>query len=243
MHTFDVNGLLFWDERQILIRDQAVARLSQTIQRCMTSINQQWKFYRVDAPLITPQCLLSDQYTADDIWQLYSEVGGMPAAMRPETTPSSYAYAAEQIKNQKVMPPFCIWQYGKSFRNEIDQPTKFVRLKEFYQLEFQCIMADDTMADYHEDADLLPSICKEISHITGREARIVASDRLPHYSTKTLDIEIFYEDRWMEVASISMRTDFPIEFKYVHKGVQKSKGLKVFEMAFGMDRITLASER
>ncbi len=243
MSTFDINGLLFWDERQILIREQAVARLSQTIQTHMVAINLQWKFHRVDAPLITPRLLLSDQYTEDDIFELQAEVGGELSAMRPETTPSSYAYAADQIQIHKKAPPFCIWQYGKSFRNEIDQPTKFVRLKEFYQLEFQCIMAEDSMADYHDDDNLLPAICREISHITGKEARIVDSDRLPHYSTKTLDIEIFYEDRWMEVASISMRTDFPVEYKYVHKEVQKSKKLKVFEMAFGMDRITLAAER
>ncbi len=238
----EVNGLVTWDERQILLREQAVARLSTLIQCEMRGINPQWQFHRIDAPLISQRHMLSPHYDSTDIWILNAEVGGAEGALRPETTPSTYAWLATQLGNQSgIKPPVCAWQYGKSFRQEIDQPRKFVRLKEFYQLEFQCVMAEDTQVDYHEHPTFLNNITFEINKITGRRARIVESDRLPAYSRKTLDIEVFYADRWMEVASISLRTDFPVEFKYVFKNEQKSKKLLTFELAFGMDRIVLAS--
>lgn len=238
----NVNGLITWDERQILIREQAVARLAGLVRTTMQDINSQWQFHRIDAPLLSPRAILSEHYGEDDIWMTRANVGEGEGALRPETTPSTYAWLAEKLNNQSgIKPPVCAWQYGKSFRQEIDQPTKFVRLKEFYQLEFQCVMAEDTQVDYHDHPTFLLEICKEIGRLTNRETRIVPSDRLPAYSKRTEDIEVFYAGRWMEVASISLRTDFPVEFKYVFKDQQKSKKLLTFELAFGMDRITLAA--
>ena len=48
----------------------------------------------------------------------------------------------------KYRAPIIIYQHGKSFRKEQDQPTKFMRLKEFYQLEFQIIFPLSTEMDY-----------------------------------------------------------------------------------------------
>lgn len=238
----EINGLLTWDERQIMLREHAVQRLSSLIRVEMQAINPQWQFHRIDAPLLAQRHMLSPHYDNSDIWVMEAELGGAEAALRPETTPSTYAWLAKQLENQSgIKPPVCVWQYGKSFRQEIDQPTKFVRLKEFYQLEFQCLMAEDTQVDYHEHPTFLNNIAFEINKITGRRTRIVPSDRLPAYSKRTDDIEVFYAGRWMEVASISLRNDFPIEFKYVFKNEQRSKKLLTFELAFGMDRITLAS--
>ena len=238
----NVNGLITWDERQIMLREQAVVRLSGLIRSEMQAINSQWQFHRIDAPILSLRSDLSVHYGPEDIWLTAAPLAGAGGALRPETTPSTYAWLAEKLNNQSaVKPPVCAWQYGKSFRQEIDQPTKFIRLKEFYQLEFQCVMAEDTQVDYHEHPDFLNAVAFEINKITGRRARIVPSDRLPAYSKRTDDIEVFYAGRWMEVASISLRTDFPVEFKYVFKGEQKSKKLLTFELAFGMDRITLAS--
>lgn len=238
----DINGLVTWDERQIMIREQAVARLSTLIQSELRGINSQWQFHRIDAPQLAQRSTLSAQYTNDDIWVLDAKLADEEGALRPETTPSSYAWLVKQLESHNgVKPPVCVWQYGKSFRQEIDQPTKFVRLKEFYQMEFQCVIAEDTQVDYHDHPTFLNAIAFEINKITGRRARIVPSDRLPAYSKRTEDIEVFYAGRWMEVASISLRTDFPAEYKYTFKNEQKSKKLLTFELAFGMDRITLAS--
>jgi glycyl-tRNA synthetase (class II) len=45
--------------------------------------------------------------------------------------------------------PIVVWQHGKSFRNEQDKTASNMRLKEFYQLEFQIIFSNTTQNDYH----------------------------------------------------------------------------------------------
>ena len=68
----------------------------------------------------------------------------------------SYAYAKHLLNTHndtKVRMPLVVWQHGKSFRREQDQPTKFMRLKEFHQLEFQCIYSLTTGADYAATSD------------------------------------------------------------------------------------------
>lgn len=63
--------------------------------------------------------------------------------------------------------------------------------------------------------------------------RIVLSDRLPDYSLKTIDIEVFNADKWMEVCSVSLRKDFPI------KPIIRNKPTDcyVLEIALGVDRL------
>ncbi len=50
--------------------------------------------------------------------------------------------------------------------------------------------------------------------------RIVLSDRLPDYSLKTIDIEVFNNDKWMEICSVSLRKDF--SYKPIIKISQES---------------------
>jgi glycyl-tRNA synthetase (class II) len=77
------------------------------------------------------------------------------------------------------------------------------------------------MADYR--AVIMPALLDKISWLTDRETRIVPSDRLPGYSLRTDDIEVDFNGRWTEVASISTRTDF--------------EGAQVLEIAIGIDRV------
>jgi glycyl-tRNA synthetase len=105
-----------------------------------------------------------------------------------------------------------------------------MRLKEFYQLEFQCAFTDDSKNDYH--TALLAPVGKMIGDMTGLETRLVPSDRLPDYSLKTMDVEADTGDKWMEMASISLRKDFPGVVKF--KGSEKK--LLVAEVAIGVDR-------
>ncbi len=59
---------------------------------------------------------------------------------------------------------------------------------------------------------------------------MVPSDGLPGYSTQTDHIEVYFNGRWTEIASVSSRTDF--------------EGAKVLEIAVGADRVVdVASER
>jgi glycyl-tRNA synthetase len=113
--------------------------------------------------------------------------------------------------------PIVVWQHGKSFRREQDQVVKNMRLKEFYQLEFQIIYADSTANDY--SVGLQEQLIRDISLFVG-DCRIEKSDRLPSYSESTMDI--ICNKTNMEICSISKRNDFA--------------GAKVLEIAIGTDR-------
>jgi glycyl-tRNA synthetase len=241
-NVFDINGLVFWDEEEIRLRETLRDFFAARIKSDLLAINDRWKFFQIEAPLLTPRHLLNANYTEDDIWlqpQKRSEweAGGKfnELALRPETTPGSYAYAQYLLNNQlSVMPPLCVWQAGKSFRREIVQPTKHMRLKEFYQQEFQCIYTADTAMDYH-DAMLEP-VRKMIGGMVHLPTRLVESDRLPTYSRKTMDVEVWNGDKWMEVCSISLRTDFPQKLRFQGKKELLEKDALVLEIAIGLDR-------
>ncbi len=230
MHSlFDVNGLMFWDEKSVKLREQFRDYFVDRMRAALLGINPAWQFFGIEAPLLMPRNQVNPNYTDEDIYSL----GDL--ALRPETTPGTYRYlrcafdAAMEVK-----PPVCCWQFGKSFRREQDQPTKHVRLKEFYQLEFQCVFTDDTANDYH--AVLVAPVAEMISDVIGLPTQVVKSDRLPSYSRSTLDVEVNNGDKWMEVCSMSLRTDFPGTARFQAKKGVVEKNLLVAEVAIGMDR-------
>jgi glycyl-tRNA synthetase len=67
--------------------------------------------------------------------------------------------------------------------------------------------------------------------------RIVQSDRLPDYSLRTMDIEVWNEDKWMELCSISKRKDFTKKAIIQVKNKIIEKELLVLEIATSSDRI------
>jgi len=140
--------------------------------------------------------------------------------LRPETTMGSYAYARHLLNPHnpvKIMPPLVVYQHGKSFRREQDQPTKFMRLKEFYQLEFQILYSPSTKNDY--SISLIPAVKQMIENMIG-PCHVEDSDRLPSYAEWTKDV--ICTKSGMEVCSMSKRTDF--------------EGMNVIEVAIGTDR-------
>jgi glycyl-tRNA synthetase len=223
---YKTGGLRFWTEREILHRQQAIDTLQQAISYELTLLNPAWQFHRVEGPLITPREHVNSAYDGSDIWELSADVAGNPACMRPETTASSYLYAQHMLQSGLAKAPLCIWQTGKSFRRETNDgasPSK-LRFNEFYQAEWQCIYKEDTKADIK--GRILPVVGFAIEKISGSaEYRVIPSDRLPSYSKETLDIEVPHRGKWKEMASVSKRTDFPIE------------GKLVLEIAVGLDRL------
>lgn len=225
-------GLRFWDEKEILARERISNQIYQEVSRTLIGINQGWVFQRVETPVIMPRSRMNKEYSDNDVFAISTPLGEGKVALRAETTDGSYLCAEHILKTTRTKPPLCVWQIGKSFRQEVSDgaTASKLRFNEFYQLEFQCIYAADTHADY---AGILRSNLRDLVHsITGLETRLVNSDRIPSYSIETIDIEVLYNNRWTEVASTSMRTDFPeSSFK---------KPLKVFEIAFGADRMVAA---
>lgn len=223
---YGVNGLIFWTEREINARKIVEAHLVQAMKDSLKKMNRAWDFLQVEAPILTPKPFVNKNYNDADMFsthgtQVDDKGEEVVLISRPETTMGSYEYAKHLLNphnETKVRMPFVIWQHGKSFRREQDQPTKFMRLKEFYQLEFQCIYSPSTGMDYA--AQVVPDMARAFVQLVGT-VKIGPSDRLPDYSEQTTDIE--HAESGMELCSISKRKDF--------------EGAKVLEVAVGTDRV------
>ena len=223
---YNVNGLIFWGEREINARKLVESHLVQALKDSLKAMNRAWEFFQMEAPILTPKSFVNPNYTDADVFATNgtskdSEGNDITLIARPETTMGSYAYAKYLLNphnNIKVRMPLVVWQHGKSFRREQDQPTKFMRLKEFYQLEFQCIYSPTTAMDYA--ANVPADIAMAMQRLVG-DCKLQASDRLPDYAIQTIDVVHVASD--MELCSISQRKDF--------------EGAKVLEVAVGTDRV------
>jgi glycyl-tRNA synthetase len=239
---FNANGLMFWTDEEIKLREHFIEHFADRIGYMLWRENQAWRLVRVEAPLLMPVPLLNPNYTSDDVWFQDSrepiENAAVHLVLRPETTAGSYTYAQRLLSTHSGhKPPLCVWQAGKSFRREQDQVIKNMRLKEFWQQEFQCIYAADTMNDYM--TAILEPLRSVISMKLGYPlelSRVVESDRLPSYSQITMDIEINNGDKWMEVCSVSRRTDYPEKLVFPGKKGTIEKDALVLEIAIGLDR-------
>jgi glycyl-tRNA synthetase len=224
---YEDNGLPFWNHSDISTRDYVVKTIEGAVSRALLAENRGWLFERVEAPVLIPSEFVSKEYDYKDYFMATS-FQHAEFALRPETTASSYEYAKYLFEHHSANPPLCVYQLGKSFRNENDQVSKNMRFKEFYQLEFQCIYTEQTLNDYH--TAILEPMRKTVERLTGgMQCRLVDSDRLPSYSEKTVDVEVDMGYKWLEVCSISLRTDVPFQWNH--------KTLRNVEIAFGADRL------
>lgn len=208
MEPFKKNGLVIYNEIDLIKREYVIRLISHSLEHYMKCINKAWQFKRVETSQLIPIEAISNAYTKEDYYPV-----GEDLALRPETTWGSYEALKILLHSEKL--PLCVWQVGKSFRNEQDKTFNNIRFKEFYQMEFQMAYSKESKADYYGWA--LQSIAQIISILF--PVTIEASDRLPSYSEITMDLNT---KRGMEVASISERTDFD------HP---------VVEVAIGLDRI------
>lgn len=233
---YNVNSLVIWEEKDIRLKRWIEDSIKEEIKTILLSLNPRWEFFQIEAPSLIPLDLINDNYTSEDVWiQETKSDTDVKLVLKPETTPSSYIYAEYLLDNNRVLPPFVVWQTSKSFRREQDQTIKHMRLKEFTQTEFQCIYSADTLNDYQER--VLEPIRKMFEDIISMPCRIIESDRLPDYSLRTMDIEVWNEDKWMEICSISKRKDFTKKAIFSVKSKVVEKELLVLEIATSSDRI------
>jgi len=219
---YNVNSLVIWEEKDIRLKRWIEDSIKEEIKTILLSLNPRWEFFQIEAPSLIPLDLINDNYTSEDVWiQETKSDTDVKLVLKPETTPSSYIYAEYLLDNNRVLPPFVVWQTSKSFRREQDQTIKHMRLKEFTQTEFQCIYSADTLNDYQEK--VLEPIRKMFEDIISMPCRIIESDRLPDYSLRTMDIEVWNEDKWMEICSISKRKDFTKKAIFSVKSKVKNK--------------------
>ena len=209
------NGLIFWTQEEIRLRRAFEDHFASGISATLKTLNAAFEFIQVEAPQITPRELIDASYSDEDIFAL-----GEKLALRPETTMGSYAYARELLnphQERKIRLPLCVWQHGKSFRQEQDKTLANMRLKEFYQLEFQIIFSKTTANDYYPA--LVAAVHALIAKFVGA-CHTEPSDRLPKYAEETTDVVMDWNQQ--EVCSMSRRTDFD--------------DYKVIEIAIGTDR-------
>jgi glycyl-tRNA synthetase len=229
--VYELNNFLFYDEEDIRLREQFTRSMPAQISTILTQLNSAWTFERIEAPSLIPRDLLSAEYSDNDIWAQPIRERETPLALKPETTPSTYAWMVKKLEARSRKLPWCVWQLSKSFRREQDQPSRHMRLKEFYQMEFQCLYAADSKCDYMREA--MEPLAEWFSRELCVPTRAVQSDRLPAYSERTWDIEAWNADKWMEVCSVSLRKDFPIQPRVKDRAVE----CRVLEIACGPDRM------
>ncbi len=212
---YSPNGLVFWNEKEIEMREHVVDVIKWNLQDFLIKINPAFNFIRCEASILTPNELISENYTDEDVFRVDD------LTLRPETTMWSYEYAKVVLNNHykpKTRLPVVIRQHWKSFRKEQDKTLSNMRLKEFYQLEFQIIFSKETDFDYY------PLIVERVEKIIDwmlNWAYTIESDRLPSYSEITTDVCLKETD--MEICSISKRNDF--------------EWANVIEVAIGTDRV------
>lgn len=239
---YDMVGLRFWREREIQQREQFTARLAKTLSDTLLDINQGWRIERVEAPLIMPRNQFSGEYTDREVFPVLSDHANQRWALRAETTPGTYAFAQHLLTGGDptkvtMRPPLALWQAGQSFRREATDGARpaTLRFNQFWQWEAQCVYRADSGAAQEYVDELRREMASTIADLVGTEVRLVESDRLPAYATETVDIEAMWQGEWKEVASTSIRTDFPKFDPYL--GTTPKNTLVVFEVAVGLDRL------
>jgi glycyl-tRNA synthetase (class II) len=223
-------GFVLYNEKDLLARQMIVTIFTHKLQKALTLLNRAVRFIQIETPMLTyKEALKGHEETGFDLVKAgFSKHGAAEMYLRPETTFGTYAafralYPEEQ-KRKKEMP-VCLWQFGKSFRDEQSRPFGELRFKEFYQLEYQFFFAPDSKADYFETA--LHAALEAVECTTWAPVVVkVEGKELAHYSLRTTDIYLPFmnEKDNIEVTAVSERKDF--------------EGAKVVEISVGLDRLT-----
>lgn len=212
MNPYLSNGLVWWDECAIERREAITSRLIGEVRRTIQDMNSAIRFIRVETPCLMP----FDWCTNSQLPYMRTE----NHALRAESTRGTY-WVQEHVQFKL---PVCIYQINKSFRDEKSEAMRLshLRLREFYQLEFQLFYAIGTRNDYHQkfvDSFHFQLGVADVEGLLELVPLELQTEELPPYSTRTTDLNIGK----YEVASLSTRNDFEVP---------------VFEMSFGLDRLT-----
>lgn len=216
-------GFVVYDERDLAARDLVVNLFVFRLKAGLLALNRAVRFFRIETPMLTPKKFLKGhEETGFDLVKAgFEKHGASEMYLRPETTFGTYAAFRAmwpQEQERKKQMPICLWQYGKSFRDEQNRPMTELRFREFYQLEFQLFFAPDTKADYF--GTCAQAAANAAKALTGEILCVeVPASELAHYSAATTDI--YSGNR--EVAAVSERKDF--------------EGARVVEVSVGLDRL------
>lgn len=215
--------LPFYSEEEIEDREYLIKMFYRSISNHFKEKNKAFQFVRVEGPTL---CYWEYEQGGETF-----NIEGEVFNLRPETTASSLTYAQHLLQSKECKAPLCVWQSGKSYRNEKNDGASISKLRfnEFYQLEFQIIYSPETKLDVFDEA--VTSMLRSLQNLLIDDYVTCHSDRLPHYSYITIDFETHYKEKLKEICSISQRKDMEPEYKIV-------------EIAIGLDRmLAILNER
>ncbi len=89
---YDHNALPFYSEEDIAQRERFTRAIARHVQRLLLAQNPAWTFHRIEAPCLVPRSLVNPNYTNEDLWAQASEDPERQLVLKPETTPSTYAW-------------------------------------------------------------------------------------------------------------------------------------------------------
>jgi len=233
-------GFVVYDDRDLMARETVIELMTFRIRREFTELNRAIRFFQIETPMLTPLAALKghEETGFELVDAHFKKHGAQSMYLRPETTFGTYAAfrAMWPIEaERKKQMPICLWQFGKSFRDEQARPMSELRFREFYQLEYQLFFSPDTKADYFAAA--CRATTQAVGSVAGEdqwEVSYVDPKELAHYSLRTADIYVRTSEseprgpediKKHEVAAISERKDF-------------DANTKVIEISVGLDRLT-----
>jgi glycyl-tRNA synthetase (class II) len=222
-------GFVLYNETDLKARSTIVEIFGHNLHRELTQLNRAVRFTQIETPMLTHrEALKGHEETGFDLVKAsFAKHGLSEMYLRPETTFGTYAAFRAlwpMEPERKKQMPICLWQYGKSFRDEQSRPMAELRFKEFYQLEYQLFFSRDTKADYFKACTF--ATAQAVHSVTGKETQqmdVLGAD-LAHYSARTTDMYVLAGETAIEVAAISERRDF--------------EGAQVVEVSVGLDRLT-----
>jgi hypothetical protein len=122
-------GFVLYNEKDLLARQMIVTIFTHKLQKALTLLNRAVRFIQIETPMLTyKEALKGHEETGFDLVKAgFSKHGAAEMYLRPETTFGTYAafralYPEEQ-KRKKEMP-VCLWQFGKSFRDEQNSASR-----------------------------------------------------------------------------------------------------------------------
>lgn len=176
---------------------------------------------------------------------------GSIAYLRPETAQAIFVEFKNIVDTQRCKLPFGIAQIGKAFRNEITPGNFIFRRLEFEQMEIEYFVRED---QWEESFDQWYSDMNDWCRLIGLHPDNFhlyehPTEKLSHYSKRTVDIEYDYPFGRKELYGLAYRTNFDLVQHEKHSkqsllffDEERKEKIHphVIEPSFGLDRTVLA---
>jgi hypothetical protein len=208
----NANGLEFWGEGEIKLRNEFISDLVSRLKSEIKPIS----VMEIDAPILTPNKSISKSYKKKNLVK-----GSNDLTLRPQSAPGTYAMAEKILQSGRKLP-LAIWQHGKVFSK-----TTSKKVEESYELSFQIIYAEDHPKI--SSNNIIKAVKDEIQDYIGR-CRV--SDTHSSYHSKWIK-SIERSSNGMSVATISERHDFTPKLTAKHY----KDGIVVIEVKINTDKI------